>query len=319
MNIAFFGSSEFSLSAFAACLESRHKVVLVITTPDRKKGRGLKTLPTPVKIFAQARGIPIEVPENLKSQDLLERVKELRPNLFVVSSYGKMIPTAWLKIPAKFALNVHPSLLPRHRGAAPIHWTILEGDRESGVSIAEVTSQLDAGDIFYQMRIPVMPETDARILSSQLASLSYKAVTEVFDQIEKDRLIGSPQDESKSTYARKLTKEDGLIDWRAQAVQIGRQVRGLIPWPAAYTIFNGEPLRIFKAKADETLNFVGAKPGQVLDITQEGVMRIQTGGGILAVMRVLPAGKKEMSAGEFARGWHLEPGFIFESHGPAKS
>ncbi|MBI3306760.1 MAG: methionyl-tRNA formyltransferase [Candidatus Omnitrophica bacterium] len=318
MNIVFFGSSEFSLSAFAACLESDHKIVLVITAPDRKKGRGLKTFPTPVRVYAEARAIPLLAPENLKSPDLLKQVKGLKPDLFVVSSYGKMIPDAWLKLPSKVALNVHPSLLPRHRGAAPINWTILEGDKETGVSIAQVTSKLDAGDIFYQNRIPVMPEADAQTLGSQLALLSHKVLTEVFGEIEKERLTGAPQNESQSTYARKLTKEDGLIDWTKPVIQISRQIRGLVPWPTAYTFFKKERLQILKAKPDTAVDFVGAKPGQILDI-KEGVMRIQTGSGILALIRVLPAGKKEMSAGDFARGRQLETGFVFDASGPAAS
>ncbi|MBI3313045.1 MAG: methionyl-tRNA formyltransferase [Candidatus Omnitrophica bacterium] len=319
MNIVFFGSSEFSLAAFAACLESTyHRVVLVVTTPDRKKGRGLKTLPTPVRILAEARSLAVEAPESLKSEKLLEQVAALKPDLFVVSSYGKMIPDAWLKLPAKVALNVHPSLLPRHRGAAPINWTILEGDKETGVTIAEVTSKLDAGDIFNQLKIPVMPEANAETLSAQLADLSHKALTGVFEKIERDRLSRTTQDETKSTYARKLTKEDGAVNWNLPAIQIARQVRGLLPWPTAYAIFNQTSLQILNAKPDGT-DFVGAKPGQIVEITKEEILRIQTGSGILAVIQVLPAGKKQMSAGEFARGRRLNTGFIFESPQTSKS
>lgn len=308
--IVFFGSSEFSLEALKACLETRRKVGLVITTPDRPKGRGLKFQPTPVRLFCEQNQIPFEAPDKLKDESLIARVKSLNPDFFAVSSYGKIIPSSWLTIPKQLALNVHPSLLPKYRGAAPLNWPILNGDDETGISIAEVTSQLDAGDIFYQKRIPLSEEMNSESLSSGLAELSKEALMTVFSQIETKTLSRTPQIEAASTYARKLTKEDGRIDWKKSAAEISRLARGLLPWPGAHSVFRDEPILILKAKT-ETLSGSPLAPGQITEIDKNGLLKIQTGEGILAIESLRPAGKKDMSGADFARGRRLSPGSSF--------
>lgn len=313
MTIIFFGSSEFSLFALRTCLE-KNKVLSIITTPDQKKGRGLKLIPNAVRRFCLEDHLPVEAPERLKDEILLAKIKNLKPELFVVSSYGKLIPDAWLEIPSRARLNVHPSLLPNWRGAAPIHWPILNGERETGVSIAEITPELDAGDIFHQLRVPLDDKMDADELRNQLAELSSRALRQVLEAVEKGKLTRTPQDPKLATYARKLKKEDGIIDWSRPAYAIVNQVRGLKPWPTAYTHFDDSMLQILKASAEERMTANG-KPGELLEVTKSAV-RIQTGKGVLKAEIVLPAGKKNMSGADFARGKRLSPGFIFKTLPP---
>ena len=311
MTIIFFGSSEFSLAALRACLENSHQVLLVITTPDKPKGRGLKLTPTPVRQYCREKGIPVEAPQTLKDPLGLAKVEQLQPDLFVVSSYGKMIPASWLKVPAKLALNVHPSLLPRYRGAAPINWPILNGDQETGITIAEVTSQLDSGDIFYQERIPLDLSIDAETLSHQLAQRSYPALQAVFKKIAEGSLSRTPQEDAAASYARKLTKEDAKLSLEKPAAILDRFIRGLKPWPGSFIFFNQTPLHILKAQPLAAP--LTQKPGTLLEIGNDGSISLATGEGILKVFRVQPAGKKEMAAADFVRGRHLTPGFVFES------
>ncbi len=310
MTLVFFGSSEFSLAALKACLESRQQAALVITTPDQKKGRGLKLAPTVVREFCTEKGIRVEAPESLKDAALIERVKSLKPDLFVVSSYGKLIPSAWLNIPSRFALNVHPSLLPKYRGAAPINWPIINGDTQTGVSIAEVTSKLDSGDIFYQEVVPLDFCIDAENLERLLAINSGKALKTVFEKIDNGTLSRTPQEESLSCYARKLTKEDGRLSFKDPAAKLDRLIRGLKPWPGTYLEFGGNPLIIVEAEV--VLPNTAADPGTLLEIHREGSVTVATGEGSLKIKRVRPAGKKEMSAADFVHGRRLKPGSLFQ-------
>jgi methionyl-tRNA formyltransferase len=305
VSIIFFGSSEFSLGALKASLQSGHPVSLVITTPDANKGRGLQSQPTPVRIFAEENGFPFEAPENLKDSELLKKIENLKPEFYVVSSYGKLIPTSWLQVPSKLCINIHPSLLPKYRGAAPINWPIINGDKETGLSIAEVTSKLDAGDIFSQRKIPLELTDDSDSLSKKLSDLSFDGLLDVFEQIKKGNLQRTAQDETQTNYARKLTKEDGLILWNRTALEIHNQIRGLLPWPTAFTYFQKEPLQILKSSiSGPDSNYL---PGHISAITKED-LRIETADGALNLLRVKPAGKKEMTGGDFARGKRLQIG-----------
>jgi len=309
MTIVFFGSSDFSIPALKACLDSPHEVILVVSTPDQKKGRGLKLHPTPVKTFALEHKLPVEAPDKLKDSACFERVKKLKPDLFVVSSYGKFIPSAWLTLPSKLSLNVHPSLLPKYRGASPINRPILNGDDETGVSIIEVTSKLDSGDIFSQLRYPLDPRIDAEQLSEVLAEKSYGLLAEIFGQIERGILRRVPQSDSDASYADKLVKEDGHLIFSDPAAALDRKIRGLKPWPVTFTMFQGEPLQILDGFPENEKS--SEKPGTLLQIGKEGSISVATGDGVLKILRVKPAGKKEMNAADFIRGRRLEPGFAF--------
>ena len=306
MSIVFFGSSDFSIPSLKACLESKHPVSLVITTPNRKKGRGLKEFPTPVRIFCEENKIPVEAPETLKDEALLEKVKALKPEFYVVASYGKFILSTWLAVPSKCRLNVHPSLLPKHRGASPLNWPILNGETETGLSIADVTKELDAGDVYYQKKVSLDSKTNANDLSHQLAEMAPEGLATCFKQIEAGNLPRTPQDDSKSNYARKLEKKDSVISWELSAIEMDRKVRGLAPWPGAAVSYQGQPLQLIQTEVcEETCS--NAKPGTVLEIQKKGSIRIQTGKGCLIIHRLKPAGKKEMSGSDFAHGKRLQP------------
>ena len=310
MGIVFFGSAQFSLAALEACLQAGREIFCVVTTPVQKQGRGLREIPNPVYQFCAARGLPCLAPESLKTGDARERVQALRPELFVVSSYGKLIPDPWLAIPS-LSLNVHPSLLPLYRGAAPVNWPILNGDTHTGVSIAEVTGKLDGGDIFHQVRAEIPPDCDSAELSRLLAALSAGAIQKVLADYGAGKISRQPQDDRLSTYARKLEKTDGLIDWRAGAAAIARQIRGLFPWPVAYTYSGAAPLQVLKAHV-ESERGASAAPGEILEISGDGSLKVRAGSGVLALERVKPAGKKEMSGADFARGKRLGPGAFLE-------
>lgn len=309
MSLIFFGSSEFSLHALKACIDLGPKIALVITTPPQKKGRGLQESVTPIQEFSQTKQIPFTAPNTLKDPELIARVQSLKPDYFVVSSYGKIIPSSWLKIPARYAINVHPSLLPKYRGAAPVNWPILLGDKETGVSLAEVTPELDAGDLFFQKRYPIPPASDSIQMTDQLGMYSYEALREIFAQLSKGDLKKTPQNHADFNYARKLTKDDGRINWGRTAEELHNQVRGLLPWPIASFILD-EPVQLLKTSIPG--GSAKGAPGTVTSITKDSI-HIQTGSGLLSLDRVKPAGRKEMSAGDYARGKRLAPGLAITS------
>ncbi len=290
-------------------MDSGIPVKLVVTTPDAKQGRGLQTKPTPVKIYAESINLAVIAPEKLKDPAVLAETEKISPDYFVVASYGKLIPPAWLKIPKKLSINVHPSLLPKYRGAAPLNWPILNGDAETGVCLMEVVDKLDAGDVFSCKKMPLTPEEDSLTLSHKLSEISYDMVMDILLKLKKGQMPErTPQKEADMTYARKLAKEDGKIDWNLSAEEISRKVRGLLPWPGAYTFFEGQPMQILKARTSSQGG--GQKPGEMISAGKQTVL-VQTGKGAVEIEKVKPAGKNEMTAGDFARGKRLQSGAKF--------
>lgn len=312
MKIVFFGSSEFSLSALEACLSSRYRLEWVVTTPDQPQGRGLNEAPNPVRVFCKANRIPVEAPARLSDPIIFEKIKSCQPDVFVVSSYGKLIPAVWLELPRMARLNVHPSLLPKYRGAAPIHWAILNGDTETGVSVMDITSELDAGDIFHQIAVPLDSQIDAESLSRQLAELSGRMVGEILPLAQNGSLIRTPQDHGRAVYARKLKKSDGQICWKKSAEQIHNMIRGLLPWPTAFFEFkNGVLIQLLKSRVVDASE-LSVEPGQVCRIDRAGTLHVQTGCGVLGIEVLKPAGKREMNGTDFANGWRLQIGSRLE-------
>ncbi len=289
----------------------------VITTPDQPRGRGLKRLPNPVKERCQKAGTPTLSPAKLRDLEVEKNVAQIRPDCFVVASYGKMIPESWLKIPSKAAFNLHPSLLPRYRGAAPITWQILDGEKETGISVAEVTKDLDAGDLFHQIRVPLHEKETTESLTKKLADLARRALEEVFSMMAEQRLTRIQQDPSKSSYARKLSKEDGRLDLALPAVEQERKVRAFHPWPGAFIGYQGQALRVVEAAADSIL-CSEAEAGTLLEIHPQGYLRVQTGRGSLRIFKVQLPGRRVVSAQEFANGERLKPGLVFQNLSPTK-
>ena len=312
LKIVFFGSSDFSLPLLESCLVSSHKLVGVVTTPDRPKGRGLRTQPNPVKEQCEKSGVLTLAPVTLKEVEAREKVRSLQPDLFVVASYGKLIPEAWLGVPRKAALNIHPSLLPKYRGAAPIPWQILNGEKMTGVTIALVTKDLDAGDIVHQLRVPLEENETTASLTDRLAQLGRKALEETFLKLEKGNWDRVPQKESEASYARKLSKTDGYLDINESALDLERRIRAFHPWPGAFIGFRKIPLRILEAKVD-SIACAEAKPGALLEVSSKGFLRLQAGRGSLQILKVQLPGRRPVSGGEFAHGQRLKVGGSFEN------
>jgi len=292
------------------CLDLR-ETAAVVTTPDRPKGRGLQVQSNAVKMRAEKAGVPVYAPTSLKKDAGLEKkISALKPDLFVTASYGKLIPSSLLRIPKIAPLNVHPSLLPKYRGAAPIPWQIINGEKETGVSIALMTEALDAGDIVHQIRIPLQNHETAESLSENLSHLARKALEEILGRVERGDLPRTPQKESESSYARKLTKEDGFLNLAEPAELLDRKIRAFHPWPGAFIGCEKKPLRILEAKAD--LSNKKAEPGELLEIHSEGYLKVQTGGGSLKILRAQLPGRRPVSGLDLANGLRLKAGFVFQ-------
>ena len=310
MKIVFFGSDAFSIKALEACLHTTGmELVLAVTTPAQKKGRGLKLEPSEVFDYCKAKKLPVIDYPTLRDPKVTQELIGLRPDIFVVASYGKLIPKHLLDIP-KYRLNVHPSLLPKYRGAAPIHWPILNGDKETGVSIIDIAEKLDAGDIYCQEKVAIDPRADAAKLTSELARFSYGILKKVLAQIQAGQLRGVPQNEIEATLAPQLTKSEGALSFTEMTAELmDRKVRGLQPWPGAYCFVKNERLAILETGLPEIPS--AEKPGTLLAIDKDGSIRVATQAGVLKILRVKPEGKNSMTAADFARGRHFAPGVMF--------
>jgi len=313
MKIVYFGTSEFAIPALKALLDSRHEVVAVVTQPDRKKGRDLKLSPSPVKIFASSRSIPIYQPVDASNPESARYLKSLEADLFVVISFGQILKENILNVPKIFAVNVHGSLLPKYRGAAPINRAIINGDRSTGVTVIKMNARMDEGDIILKEEININYDDTNVSLSKKLSELGALTLMKVIALIEtKGRDIPvSKQHPSLVTYAAKLKKSDGLINWKEPALTIHNKVRGLLPWPGAYTNYDGKVLKVLKTDlVKET--FLEGIPGEVLAASAAEGIIVKTGSGAISIRCVQPEGKKEMNSGSFLLGHKIKKGYQFK-------
>ena len=263
MKLLFMGTPAFAVPSLEMLIKAGHTVCGVFSQPDKPKNRGMKLLPTPVKVCAQAHGVPVYQPEKLRDGTALELIRSLAPDLIVVAAYGRILPDDILAYPPMGCINVHSSLLPKYRGAAPINWAILNGDTETGVTIMHMASELDAGDIILQRTTPIGPQEDAAALYDRLAALGGELVVEAVAAMERGDATRTPQDHARHTLAPMLSKALSPVDWSRMAHEIHCQIRGLIPWPAATTdIISGEPMKLFAAV--ETGAKTAAAPGTLL-------------------------------------------------------
>ena len=303
MVIAFFGTPQFAVPTLEALIASRHQVALVVTQPDRRRGRGQKVTDAPVKAAARAHGIPIYQPDRLRSPDVTETLRAHAPDVGVVAAYGKLIPGDLLSLPPKGMVNVHASLLPKYRGAAPVHRAIINGDAETGVTIMQVVQALDAGDMLAKSVRPIGPDETSDEVERGLADDGAKLLLEVLDQIEAGTARPEPQDSAASTYAPRLTKEEGLVDWTLPAQRIHDRVRGLYPWPHAYSFLNGERVILLRTKVGGGGS--APQPGRV-EATADSI-EVVTGDGRIAITQLQPEGRRPMSAREFLAGHPVSP------------
>ncbi len=299
MRIVFMGTPDFAVPALELLVANKYQVIGVYTQPDKVSGRGQALSATPVKKMAADLGLSVYQPENLKSKDERERLAELRPDAVVVAAYGVILPEAILNLPEYGCLNIHPSLLPRYRGVAPVPAAILHGDEFTGVSIMLLDKGVDTGPLLAQIQIPVTANDTAGLLLEKLSYTGAHLLLDVFPRLVKHEITPRPQNNAFASYTRMLSKNDGDIDWRKSALEISRQVRAYQPWPGSYTRWQGRQLKIIEAKP---LNAGLAIPGSVVPLSGEPAFGIGTADGILGVEKVQLEGKRVMAAGEFIRG-----------------
>ncbi len=309
MRIVFLGTGEIGLPALRALTESSgHTVSAVFTQPDRPAGRDLKLRPSAIKVMAEQKGLPVYQPEKIRAQESLEILKSFDPDILIVAAYGQILPRAILDLPRLGCLNIHASLLPRHRGASPIHAAILSGDAESGITIMWMAEGLDTGDILLQRPTPIGRHETGGVLHDRLASIAPQATLEALELISRQRAPHIPQEDTLATYAPKLKKEDGLVDWSRNACDIGRQIRAMTPWPGAFTYLpsSGGPMLL---KIHEALicRRCQGMVGEVLRADQRGIL-VAAGEGAVLLRSVQLAGGKRLAAGDFLRGRPLEKG-----------
>ncbi|MBQ5566877.1 MAG: methionyl-tRNA formyltransferase, partial [Oscillospiraceae bacterium] len=248
MRIVFMGTPEFAVASLKRLVEDGHEICGVFTQPDKPKNRGMKLVFPPVKEFALSQGLPVFQPESMKEESAVELLRSLKPELSVVAAYGQILPEEALQVPTLGSINVHASLLPRYRGAAPINWAILNGETETGVTIMYMAKKLDAGDIVTVRRTPIDPNEDAETLFARLAELGAQLLSETIPLIESGAATRTPQDEAQSTYAPMLSRALSPIDWKKPSRVILDQIRGLVPWPVASTVLDGKTLKIYQAQ-----------------------------------------------------------------------
>ncbi|MEA1989284.1 MAG: methionyl-tRNA formyltransferase [Pseudomonadota bacterium] len=310
LRIIFAGTPDFSVAPLQALLDSQHDVIAVYTQPDRPAGRGRKLTASPVKQVAEENGITVYQPETLKEAEAQQTLNSLNADIMIVVAYGLILPQVVLDMPKMGCLNIHASLLPRWRGAAPIQRAIESGDKQSGVTIMQMNAGLDTGDMLYKLTTDITADDTAQSLHDRLSVLGCEALIETLEGLQKQSITPEVQDESLVTYAEKMHKEEALVQWNQPALKIVRKIQAFNPWPVAYTLFQDKPLRIWQARqltSEEQQEFthMNKLPGLVLSLNKNGLI-VATGDEPICVQQVQPAGKKAMSAYDFAQSRNLD-------------
>ena len=302
MRIVFMGTPEFAVPSLKGLLAAGHEVVGVFTNPDRPKNRGMKMLPSPVKAAALEAGLPVFQPKTLREDGVLKTLTELAPELIVVAAYGQILPKTILELPRYGCINVHSSLLPKYRGAAPINWAVVNGEKETGVTIMYMAQGLDTGDIISQRSTPIGAEEDAEALYTRLAALGGELLTETVEQIAAGTAQRTPQDDAQHSYAPMLSRALSPIDWNRSAQAIHDQIRGLVPWPATTFELEG---KTFKAYASRVGNSTEKAPGTLIGGDNEGIWFVCGDGKELCLTEIQAPGKRRMKASDYLRGHKL--------------
>jgi methionyl-tRNA formyltransferase len=301
--LIFLGTPQFAVPSLAALLESGEDICAVITQPDRPRGRGQKVSPSPVKELALRHGLPVLQPMRLKDPEFVATLKDLAPELMVVTAYGRILTHEMLAIPSVGFLNVHASLLPRHRGAAPINWALIRGDEETGVTIMWVTYEVDTGPILLQKPVPIVPEENAGTLAAKLAKQGGTLLVEALEKLRRGEGAKITQPDTGITYAPPISAEMRLIYWEQPAPEVAGWIRGLDPKPGAYTLWQGKRLRLFGARVGKATGRVST-PGTALGLI-EGRLQVACGQGSVSITELQQPGHKRLGAEVFLRGQHL--------------
>lgn len=310
MDIIFFGSDELSIHPFVSIINEGYKVKALITAPDKPKGRGLEPSPPEIKLVAKKYGIEVFQPEKLRENiEIFQILKDIKPELGVVVAYGKIIPKEIIEIPEFGIINLHFSYLPRLRGAAPLNWSIINGEDKTGVTVFFINEKMDEGDIVLQKEVEIYKRERVDQLKERMILLGTSLLIEAIESIKKGNYKRIPQDHSLATYAPKIKKEDGLIDWGKSSEEIDRLVRGLYGWPGCFTYWRGKILKILESLPLDEKTCTGI-PGQIIDIRKDGIVVCCGGNSVLMVQTVQIEGKKALPAFSFSLGAKIKVGEI---------
>ena len=307
MRILFMGTPEFAVPILRT-LSKHHEIAAVVTQPDRPKGRGQGVVFSPVKEYALSLDLPVLQPEKAKGEDFVKRLVEFKADIFVVVAYGQILPVSILRIPPLGCVNIHASLLPKYRGAAPMQWAILKGDKVTGITIMYMDKGMDTGDMILKKELPIEDSDRFRDVHDKMAALSCECIIEALEQIEAGTAPREVQNHDEATYAPMLKKENGLIDWSTPTAAIINQVRALDPWPGTFTYYDGQVLKIWECASWAGLLTSNAKPGEVLESDKH--LLVKTKDGALCCTVVQGQGGKRMSAGDYLRGRSITVGTV---------
>lgn len=313
MKVVFMGTPDFAVGTLEEIVKAGHEVAAVVTQPDKPKGRGKTLMPTPVKEAALKYAIPVYQPLKVRAEEFVKVLEKIAPDIIVVAAFGQIISKEILELPKYGCINVHASLLPAYRGAAPIQWAVINGDKESGVTIMQMDEGLDTGDMLSKVIVPLDEKETGGSLFDKLSIAGAKLCVETLAKLELGEIAAEKQGESPTAYASMLKKSMGNIDWTKDAVSIERLVRGLNPWPSAYTTLNGKTMKIWQC--DVLPEEEGASKGtcgEILEVTKKAMI-VQTGEGRLALTEIQLAGKARMDADAFLRGYKIEPGTVLKA------
>lgn len=308
MKVIFMGTPDFAVETLEAVIKAGHEVALVVTQPDKPKGRGNAMQASPVKECALAHGIEVYQPKKIREQECVDYLAGFDADIFVVAAFGQILSQTLLDMPKYGCINVHASLLPKYRGAAPIQWAVINGEQTTGVTIQQMDIGIDTGDIIAQEELTLAADETGGSLFDKLAAVGASLCVKAMEQIASGTATRTPQDESAATHTSMIRKDFGHIDWNKSAKEIERLIRGLNPWPSAYTHLDGNTLKIWKATVRGSES--GEKPGCIVDVTKDAIL-VQTGEGVLQLDEIQLEGKKRMACDAFLRGYHIEKGGYF--------
>lgn len=311
MRAIFMGTPEIAAEVLKSLLQSRHEIVAVVTQPDRPKGRGKELAKSPVKLVAEEYGLPVLQPERVKTPESVARLKALKPDVILVVAFGQILSKEILEFPKYGCINVHASLLPEYRGAAPIQWAVMDGREKTGITVMKMDEGIDTGAMICKEEVSITAEETGGSLHDKLAALGGPLLLHALEQIEAGTAEYTPQNHDEHTYAKMLSKEMGKLDFTKPAVELERLIRGLNPWPSAYTYREGKTLKVWSASVSNE-KFDTCPCGTLVSV-KDGMLWIMTGEGILQVKELQPEGKRRMTTEEFLRGYPLTPGLVFGS------
>ncbi|MBP1764760.1 MAG: Methionyl-tRNA formyltransferase [Firmicutes bacterium] len=310
LRIVFMGTPDFAVPCLDRLVRDEHQIIAVVTQPDRPKGRGRHFTPSPVKEYAQEYNLPVLQPEKIKDPGFMEQLAVLQPDVIVVVAFGQFLPQRLLDLPSLGCINVHASLLPKYRGAAPIHWAIMNGETSTGVTTMYMDSGMDTGDMILKRETPISPDENTGQLHDRLSSLGAGLLAQTLELAVENKAPRTPQNSEEASYAPLLTRQIEAIDWKRSAMEIHNQVRGLNPWPGAYCLYNDRTLKIWRTHIQETVGIFAA-PGCIVAVERDCLL-VAAGNGTICIDEVQPQNKRRMGVGDFSTGYRVNAGEILE-------